>query len=403
MRFAMNVQPYQAPRNALLDLSPINEAFDTKIRMDQQGVENALRERDFGLRERQLKSAEADRAENRDFRQQQFKFQQDRAAADDKYRSTTLGLQIDAAKDAREKSFLSAAGGVAQLIAEDPDPARAQSQWQRLMQSDPRWQQWAKTRGLDPNDHVTGSRQMIAEVRGYIPEDKGSKFVTFKEGEQGGFVDQKTKTFTPVTGTPQATGPSKDQLSREADLRKEYIGQQTVKDFQTVRDAYSNVKATSATPSPAGDISLIFSYMKILDPQSVVREGEFATAQNAAGVPDRIVNTYNRMLSGERLNETQRADFVKQAESIYQGRERQYLSLRNQYGTIARSAGARPDQVTLDYGIAGPPPPPGATNVPGVTTNTPNMPAPQQSRPRAVNPQTGEAIEWDGQNWVRVN
>jgi hypothetical protein len=36
--------------------------------------------------------------------------------------------------------------------------------------------------------------------------------------------------------------------------------------------------------------------MKMLDPTSVVREGEFATAQNAASIPIKIVNMYNKAL-----------------------------------------------------------------------------------------------------------
>jgi len=39
----------------------------------------------------------------------------------------------------------------------------------------------------------------------------------------------------------------------------------------------------------------------MLDPGSVVRESEFATAQNAAGVPDQVRNMYNKVLSGTRL------------------------------------------------------------------------------------------------------
>ena len=56
-------------------------------------------------------------------------------------------------------------------------------------------------------------------------------------------------------------------------------------------------------------ISLIFGFMKMLDPGSVVREGEFATAQNAASIPDRIRNAYNRALEGTRLNPQQREMF----------------------------------------------------------------------------------------------
>jgi len=58
------------------------------------------------------------------------------------------------------------------------------------------------------------------------------------------------------------------------------------KEFVKVRDAYGRILSTDA--SAAGDLALIFNYMKILDPGSVVREGEFATAQNSAGIPERI-------------------------------------------------------------------------------------------------------------------
>ena len=57
--------------------------------------------------------------------------------------------------------------------------------------------------------------------------------------------------------------------------------------------------------------------MKMLDPGSVVREGEFANAQNSAGVPDRIRSRYNNVLSGERLAENTRQDFIQTAQGLY--------------------------------------------------------------------------------------
>ena len=51
--------------------------------------------------------------------------------------------------------------------------------------------------------------------------------------------------------------------------------------------------------------------MKMLDPTSVVREGEFATAQNATGVPERIRNSFNKAMSGERLGQKQRTKFIR--------------------------------------------------------------------------------------------
>ena len=90
--------------------------------------------------------------------------------------------------------------------------------------------------------------------------------------------------------------------------------EQATKNDRTVISAFQNLRATPA--SAAGDISFIFQYMKMLDPGSVVREGEFATAQNAASVPDQVRNLYNRALSGERLNTEQRQQFLQAAGSL---------------------------------------------------------------------------------------
>ena len=125
----------------------------------------------------------------------------------------------------------------------------------------------------------------------------------------------------------------------EQDLRNEYKANTT--EFIKTRDAYDRIqsiydtyvkpdksgavtipkgetKEQSLARQAAGDIGLIFNYMKMLDPGSTVREGEFATAANAAGVPDRIANMYNKLQSGERLTSAQRYSYYKQSEGIYE-------------------------------------------------------------------------------------
>lgn len=57
-------------------------------------------------------------------------------------------------------------------------------------------------------------------------------------------------------------------------------------------------------------IALIFKFMKALDPQSVVRESEFATAENSSGVPEGVRNMYNKLMNGEKLGETQISEFI---------------------------------------------------------------------------------------------
>ena len=132
-------------------------------------------------------------------------------------------------------------------------------------------------------------------------------------------------------------------------LRKEASALPELKDFKKVDAAHKKVKAAASDPSAAGDLSLIFNYMKILDPGSTVREGEFATAQNAAGVPERVLNWYNRMVDGERLNESQREDFVKQARSAANSQFEQIRPTVGQLRRIAEERGFNPDDVVPPY------------------------------------------------------
>src|SRR5574343_991386 len=99
-------------------------------------------------------------------------------------------------------------------------------------------------------------------------------------------------------------------------LRKEFNSLPDVRSFNESRTSFEKIQSAAKTPSAAGDLALIFGYMKVLDPGSTVREGEFANAQNAAGVPDRVRNEFNRVISGERLSPEQRADFLRQAKSF---------------------------------------------------------------------------------------
>jgi len=131
----------------------------------------------------------------------------------------------------------------------------------------------------------------------------------------------------------------------ETDLRKEFTALPEIKDFKQVYASYDKVKAAGTNPSAAGDISLIFNYMKILDPGSVVREGEFATAQNAGGVGDMIKNQYNRLLDGQRLNEKQRNDFLNQARLAANAQFNQVRDATEIYRGIIKENNLRENQV----------------------------------------------------------
>jgi len=129
--------------------------------------------------------------------------------------------------------------------------------------------------------------------------------------------------------------PLEKRPEMEGKFRKEYSDQ--TKGYQEVKSAFGRIQASE--DNAVGDLSLIFGYMKMLDPGSVVREGEFATAQNAAGVPERIQNIYNKVASGERLSSSQRQSFKGQAGKLYETAKKQENTVRTGIDRIANGYG----------------------------------------------------------------
>jgi hypothetical protein len=158
-------------------------------------------------------------------------------------------------------------------------------------------------------------------------------------------------------------------FGREQDLRKEYGGTPEFKRYDEVRASYERVRSSATMDSGAGDIGTIFGFMKMLDPGSVVREGEFATAQNSSGVPDRVRNLYNNVVNGERLTPEQRAEFVRTADSLYQNEEQRVQQLNDRFTGIAGEYELDPSRIVQQprhfepLQIGAPP----ATVAPGVT------------------------------------
>lgn len=165
--------------------------------------------------------------------------------------------------------------------------------------------------------------------------------------------------YRPIKGAPvipkeEPKDNSSSVFAQEQQLRTQYLGQ--TKDYRDVRDAYSRVISATDNPSAAGDLALIFNFMKMLDPGSTVREGEFATAQNAAGVPERVRNSWNKAVNGERLSEPQRQDFLNQAKGLYGKAKSQRDATRTSYVKMASQyPGLDPNRVLMDDAMAGEP------------------------------------------------
>jgi len=205
-----------------------------------------------------------------------------------------------------------------------------------------------------------------AETRAYVPKvlgrtqgaqvAQGSPQIGFRPTKEPNQTERQAPSgyrytadggsLAPIPGGPadRKNNPAPGDLAQaEQALRKEYSSQ--IKTPQTVVNSYRQIEQAATNPSAQNDLALIFSYMRMLDPASVVREGEFATAQNAAGVPDQIRNSYNKAINGERLNPEQRTGFVSSARGLRDQAQQQIDAYREQYSGLAKEYNYSPERI----------------------------------------------------------
>jgi hypothetical protein len=116
---------------------------------------------------------------------------------------------------------------------------------------------------------------------------------------------------------------NKDNLDRMAGYRgleaiyKDPAGNSTYETVSSSGEAVIDGTVFSASNQGARDMALIFSVMKMLDPGSTVREGEFALAANASGKAKATMNFIKKMWSGDQLPQEARQQLMSLARGQY--------------------------------------------------------------------------------------
>lgn len=150
-------------------------------------------------------------------------------------------------------------------------------------------------------------------------------------------IDEATgeSVFTGAPDPKDALAASNAAFGNEKDLAAQYANADPIKTYTVVRDSYERVRQSAAQNTGAGDMGLIYGYMKMLDPGSVVRESEFAMAAAAGSFGEQIQGLVTRIVNGERLPESQRQEFVRSAEVLYQESAANAQAVNDQFSTRA--------------------------------------------------------------------
>lgn len=162
------------------------------------------------------------------------------------------------------------------------------------------------------------------------PVNESRVFLTETEALEG-------RDFLTTAPTLKTTAEmNKLELENFSKIRNAYKGEKAVDFYQKLRSTWQKIdvayeQAYKVENPQVADVSMIFNYMKMLDPGSTVREGEYATAKNTTGIAGSIMNSYNKAVGGGFLSDAQRRDFRQVAWKLFQEESSNVQELNERY------------------------------------------------------------------------
>ena len=194
-----------------------------------------------------------------------------------------------------------------------------------------REQYWWEKEGKRADDtYARGRKDALADLDTQRGWDLADQDAAYKR--QKGLIDHEYGKRGEIARI-EADAKGGPDFGDENSLRNQYLGQ--AKTFQDVARAARGVRALSQEMNPAEQMALIFSTMKMLDPGSTVREGEYATAQNTTGALGQLWNMYNKAKDGKFLDQTQIANFRAMVDDQYGAAEEAYVQTLEHYQALA--------------------------------------------------------------------
>lgn len=185
-----------------------------------------------------------------------------------------------------------------------------------------------------------------------VPGPKSGNWSIIKDnnGNPVARMEAKTGEIVPLIqgagGLPEG-GPKTSDI---AELRKEVLQLPSYKNLAQAAPIYQSMYKTAGTNSKASDLNLVYGLGKIMDPGSVVREGEMIMVKNTASLPDWLVGAANSLNGGQQLTPETRAAILKEAHNRVTSYQEQFNNDSAHYQGIAGRNKMRTEDVIPSFG-----------------------------------------------------
>jgi hypothetical protein len=126
-------------------------------------------------------------------------------------------------------------------------------------------------------------------------------------------------------------------------LRKEFSTETKNLGFQELQNSWNKVQ--NAGEGGAGDLTIVYSYIKALDPTTAVREGEINLTKAAESIPSNIIRAYNKAKKGQAISPQVRQQMIAEIGTMYNERAKKQQELNAFYSGLASDSGLDPKDV----------------------------------------------------------
>lgn len=212
---------------------------------------------------------------------------------------------------------------------------------------------------LTPQQAATLQQQRDNESReGWAIDAYGRPYrnnggVIERRNEQGDIVQDSApvpvpRDRVPAPATYGPSGLNADQVRAEREYARDWRG--VYDNFSSIRSEFGRIEQMASRRDSAGDLALVVSFTKMLDPGSVAREGEVALTQSAASLLAQAQTFLPRLQQGNTLLPDQvRAQLLSAAQQMYGVYSSAYNRLGQDYYTTAQDYGFDPSRVMRGY------------------------------------------------------
>jgi hypothetical protein len=149
----------------------------------------------------------------------------------------------------------------------------------------------------------------------------------------------------------------RQDLDLENKLRDDFTKSDVTKEYNQAASGISKLRSLMSSTNQGGgnDIALVYAFMKSQDPGSVVREGEYATAQKYAGsLYDKFRINVDRLAGGKDvLTPEQRNSLAMAAEAAFEAQQGMFDKYKKQYEEQAKELGLKPSRVVITASPSG--------------------------------------------------